>query len=229
MWVGLTLQISVIENHLSSTMKWLLLVLGLVFSLTESATATIYNYTSGPFTIAYDEDNLPTLRIFGKSRTVWYTSTTNETLISAAQVEERVQQNGGDFVFSSQVVEQCSQMQIFENGTRSGQQYSQVYFTGELCKKVPFELVFQAANVTDGWTNVTHLLFNLSLPNASVYNQLHLTYGCEKDELFYGFGAQYSKFNMKGERLPLFLSEQGVGRGYQPLSFFIDLVSPGAG
>ena len=210
-------------------MKSLLLLLGLLLSLAESATGTTYNYTSGPFTIAYDEDDLPTLRIFSKNRTEWYTSTTNETLISAAQVDEKVNQDGGNFVFSSQVVGQCSQMQVFQNGTRSGQQYPQVYFSGELCKKVHFELVFQAANVTDGWSNVTHLLFNLSLPNASVYNQLQLTYGCEKDELFYGFGAQYSKFNMKGERLPLFLSEQGVGRGYQPLSFILDLVSPGAG
>ena len=197
--------------------------------LTASATAVTFTYTSGPFSIVYDEDRLPKLQALRQGRAVWYTSTTNETLISAAQVEETVRQYGGNFIFSFKTVEQCSQMQISENGTRSGQGYPQVYFAGELCKKASFELVFQAANVTDGSSNVTHLLFNLSLSNASVYNQLQLTYGCEKDEQFYGFGAQYSKFNMKGVRLPLFLSEQGVGRGYQPLSFILDLFSPGAG
>lgn len=201
----------------------------LLFLLTASATAATFTYTSGPFTIVYNEDKLPKLRILREGRAVWYTSTTNDTLISAAQVEETVRQYGGDFIFSFKTVEQCSQMQISENGTRPDQGYPQVYFAGELCKKAYFELVFQAANVTDGSNNVTHLLFNLSLSNASVYNQLQLTYGCEKDEQFYGFGAQYSKFNMKGERLPLFLSEQGVGRGYQPLSFILDLFSPGAG
>ena len=201
----------------------------LLILLTASATATTFTYTSGPFTIVYDEAKLPKLRILreGRPAAVWYT--TNDTLISAAQVEEIVHQYGGDFIFSFKTVEQCSQMQISENGTRPGQGYPQVYFAGELCKKVYFELVFQAANLTDGSNNVTHLLFNLSLSNASAYNQLQLTYGCEKDEQFYGFGAQYSKFNMKGERLPLFLSEQGVGRGYQPLSFILDLFSPGAG
>ena len=197
--------------------------------LTASATAATFTYTSGPFTIIYNEEKLPKLQVFREGRAVWYTSTTNETLISAAQVVETVRQYGGDFIFSSETVQQCSQMQISENGTRHGQGYPQVYFAGELCKKAYFELVFQAANVTDGSSNVTHLLFNLSLSNASVYNQLQLTYGCEKDEQFYGFGTQYSKFNMKGERLPLFISEQGVGRGYQPLSFILDLFSPGAG
>ena len=201
----------------------------LLFLLAASTTAATFTYTSGPFTIFYDEDKLPKLQVLREGRTVWYTSTTNETLISASRVEETVRQYGGDFIFYFRTVQQCSQMQISENGTRPGQGYPQVYFAGELCKKAYFELVFQAANVTDGSNNVTHLLFNLSLSNGSVYNQLQLTYGCEKDEQFYGFGAQYSKFNMKGERLPLFLSEQGVGRGYQPLSFILDLFSPGAG
>ena len=105
-----------------------------------------------------------------------------------------------------------------------------------LCKEAEFELVFQAVDVDNpSSTPTTHLLFNLSLTDPSSssssgqFNQLRLTYGCEKDEQIYGFGAQYSKFNMKGERLPLFLSEQGVGRGLEPLTFLLDEVSPGAG
>ena len=79
-------------------------------------------------------------------------------------------------------------------------------------------------------TPTTHLIFNLSMANTSPsYNQLRLTYGCERDERVYGFGAQYSKFDMKGERVPLFLSEQGVGRGLEPLTFILDEASPGTG
>ena len=92
-------------------------------------------------------------------------------------------------------------------------------------------MLFQAQDLDNPTTPTTHLLFNLSLANSSShsFNQLRLTYGCERDEQIYGFGAQYSKFNMKGERLPLFLSEQGVGRGLEPLTFVLDEVSPGAG
>lgn len=64
---------------------------------------------------------------------------------------------------------------------------------------------------------------------SSEYNQLVLAYGCEKGEGFYGFGAQYSSFNMKGRVLPMFLSEQGVGRGLKPVTALLDAVSKGAG
>ena len=89
--------------------------------------------------------------------------------------------------------------------------------------------MFQAVSVPDTVQTVTHLIFNLTVASSSKYNQIHFTYGCEEDEQFYGFGAQYSKFNMKGQRLPLFLSEQGVGRGLWPLTWILDLFSPGAG
>ena len=100
-----------------------------------------------------------------------------------------------------------------------------------MCEEVEFELWFQAELISSPTTlPVVHLLFNLTfLSSAGKYNQLRLTYGCEKDEQIYGFGAQYSKFDVKGERLPLFLSEQGVGRGIEPLTFLLDYFSPGAG
>lgn len=103
---------------------------------------------------------------------------------------------------------------------------------GLLCGKEEFELWFQAELLQNSSVVSAHLLFNLSLLGSSgdhYYNQLRLTYGSEEDEQIFGFGAQYSRFNMKGERLPLFLSEQGVGRGIQPLTFVLNLFSPGAG
>jgi hypothetical protein len=34
----------------------------------------------------------------------------------------------------------------------------------------------------------------------------------------YGLGTQYTYLDMKGRRLPVWVSEQGVGRGLQPLT-----------
>ena len=45
---------------------------------------------------------------------------------------------------------------------------------------------------------------------SQTYNQIRLTYGCERNEGFYGFGAQYTFLNMKNKSGPIFLSEQGV-------------------
>lgn len=35
------------------------------------------------------------------------------------------------------------------------------------------------------------------------FNRIFLNYWCNTDELFYGFGVQYSHFNMKGRRVPI--------------------------
>ena len=45
------------------------------------------------------------------------------------------------------------------------------------------------------------------------------------DEAAYGFGVQYSAWNMKGRKLPIIVSEQGVGRGLQPLTDLLNLAS----
>lgn len=44
-------------------------------------------------------------------------------------------------------------------------------------------------------------------------------------EAVYGFGVQYSVWNMKGRVVPIIITEQGVGRGLQPLTSLLDLVS----
>lgn len=105
------------------------------------------------------------------------------------------------------------------------------YIHGVLCDGVAMEMSLQATEVDDdnGTSVHYHLMFNFSMAENIHYNQLHLVYGCEENEGFYGFGAQYSRFNMKGKVLPMFLSEQGVGRGLQPVTAMLDLISPGAG
>ena len=201
----------------------------LVLSIAACITQAAHTYKSGPFEIVYDPEKTPTLQIIRDEKTVWFTSRSNQTFVTAASVDEHVTQDGGNFVFTPKIAEECTKMRVTGNGSHSSSQgYDEVYFVGELCE-VTFELTFQAVDISDGENTVTHLLFYLSLLNASQYNQLRLTYGCERDEQFYGFGAQYSRFNMKGQRLPLFLSEQGVGRGVEPLTWLLDIFSPGAG
>lgn len=48
------------------------------------------------------------------------------------------------------------------------------------------------------------------------------------EEHFFGFGEQFTKFDLKGERVPVLVSEGGIGRGLQPLTFVANLLA-GAG
>ena len=92
----------------------------LIFAITchLSVIAGSHVFTSGPYTILYDETQTPTLRVTRDNRTVWYTPADNATFVTAALVDEAVEQNGGDFVFKTAVQEVCTNMQITRSGSR---------------------------------------------------------------------------------------------------------------
>jgi hypothetical protein len=198
-------------------------------------------YTSGPFTIYYSSEALPTLLVTQQDRVAWFTSSSHTPFLTAATITEAVTQIGGDYTFKTHTTDTCTKLEITDVGVSPparnsvGKQhqnkFSVFYMHGVLCGNVAMEMSLQATEVTDdnGTSVHNHLLFHFSIADGSPYNQLQLVYGCEETEGFYGFGAQYSSLNMKGKVLPMFLSEQGVGRGLWPVTEILDIVSPGAG
>ena len=75
--------------------------------------------------------------------------------------------------------------------------------------------------------NKQSLNFNVTLSEKS-YNRISLVYRSVKEEQFFGFGEQYTHFNMKGKKPFIFTEEQGIGRGDQPITFGANLTQ-GAG
>lgn len=67
------------------------------------------------------------------------------------------------------------------------------------------------------------LLLKVAVQDTAI-NRLRFTIPCDADEQFYGFGEQFSHFNMKGKKVPIWVQEQGIGRGDGPISFFMSLV-----
>jgi hypothetical protein len=56
------------------------------------------------------------------------------------------------------------------------------------------------------------------------------SYGCYESESFFGFGEQFTYFNLTGRVVPILVSEQGVGRGLQPITNYLNSeISPGVG
>ena len=53
-------------------------------------------------------------------------------------------------------------------------------------------------------------------------NSVSITLDAAVDELILGFGAQTSINNFKGHRVPIWIQEQGIGRGQQPISSLIN-------
>ena len=54
------------------------------------------------------------------------------------------------------------------------------------------------------------------------YNRVYLTHASFPEEGFFGFGTQYTYFDMKGHMVPILIREQGIGRGEQPITWAVD-------
>ena len=206
-------------------MNWKLLLLSLSIWIAPTV-AEIQNpvsFKTGNFVIHFDPSNLPTITVTqtGEEQPVWSSPKSSNKFVTAAKVNDTVSQIGGNFIFSDAPPEAiCSEAVITKVGSNDSS--AVVYLEGILCSKVGF--VVQFLGMLDDV-----LFFSATLTENDYYNQIRLSYACEEDEQFYGFGVQYSVFNMKGRRLPVFLSEQGVGRGLEPFTNILDALSPGAG
>lgn len=58
--------------------------------------------------------------------------------------------------------------------------------------------------------------------NSVGFNRLFLNYWCSRTEGFYGFGESFSVYNLRGRNVPILVSEQGVGRGEQPITDYLN-------
>ncbi|GLT88090.1 hypothetical protein SLE2022_061300 [Rubroshorea leprosula] len=72
-------------------------------------------------------------------------------------------------------------------------------------------------------------LRELNAAGSTEFNRVCFTYASEGNERFFGFGEQFSHMDFKGKRVPIFVQEQGIGRGDQPVTFAANLVSYRAG
>ncbi len=180
--------------------------------------------TIGPYRIEFDSSGLPRIKVLylypsgAPDRVLWFTSPSAENeLLVAERIQQTVTQIGGDYVIREKTLDNCSKSDLehFNADEKSVRIY------GNLCKNYSFVITFTVQ--THG-----HLGFNVTL-HTNYFNKIKFSYGCDKDESFYGLGQQYSHVDFKGQSVPLFISEQGIGRGAQPITLLFDYISPGSG
>ncbi|HON88140.1 MAG TPA: alpha-glucosidase, partial [Spirochaetales bacterium] len=61
------------------------------------------------------------------------------------------------------------------------------------------------------------------------YNRVVVNLEALPDEYVYGCGEQYSYFNLRGKKVPIWVQEQGVGRGFNAMKYAADIAAHGAG
>jgi alpha-glucosidase len=184
------------------------------------------SFQTGNFVVSFEgySPSTAAVKINHKSnpaKILWAT-TPGKNFIIAAKGHEIVEESRGSFSIEDETQFVCLKQSITGiHATASGIELDGFLECDSTLKKSPYRMIFSA--VSDN-----RLGFEVKIEDPEL-NRTYLTYKTEKKEHFFGFGEQFSRFDMKGERLPIFVMEQGVGRGIQPLTFFADLTAGSGG
>lgn len=97
----------------------------------------------------------------------------------------------------------------------------QLHFTESLDRApIDYQLTFSEKNEK-------HLEFDIDITAPSITDKdnsyrILLAYSSLPNEDFYGFGEQFSYSTLKGQKVPIFIREQGVGRGEEPVTCILN-------
>lgn len=188
-------------------------VAGDISPVSPEATGT---YTVGNFVVTFKEKSggavLNVAHGSRPGRSLWR-SIPGESFVSAARGRESVQNSRSHFTVEDDVRARLPD-QVVESIEKRG---DTLVFTGRLAgegEDAAYTLTFSPAS--DG-----RLRFVAEVEEP--YDRVYLTYASEPEERFFGFGAQYTYSDMKGRKVPIFIQEQGIGRGAQPITFGANL------
>ena len=157
-------------------------------------------------------------------RWLWYTLR-GQAFAAAAQGQEQVEEARGSYTISDRLSRTCTDQTIDAISYSPEAAYPALLVTGNLkC----------SGSSTIGYTlklsevDENQLAFDLSFSDPA-YNRAYLSYASDPDEHFFGFGEQFTFLDLKGQRVPIWASEQGIGRGQQPVTALVDLAARSGG
>ena len=184
----------------------------------------------GDYAVEWNNANGGQLTVRNTQGKILWQTLAGEPFVMAAQGNEHVTESRGMFKFRDNWQVVCTDQTvdlILQNKPGTMTLSGHVYCNDN--SSVLYNIDFEESN------NYPFLSMSIWLQNPETFQQsnqfdrIFLTYASSPDEHFFGFGEQFTYFDMKGKKIPIWVSEQGVGRGEQPLTFLADLTNGGAG
>ena len=186
----------------------------------------------GTFDVGWTVDNGGQLTVRNEAgRTLWQTLS-GEAFIFAAESVETVDENRGMFQFKDTWKRVCTRQSVeLISEYLPGES---VTFSGHLfCNdgtSVVYNIEFSVTKDNPEALSLTAWLIDeATYKQDEHFNRLFLSFASNADEHFFGFGEQFTYFDMKDKEVPIWVSEQGVGRGEEPITTGANLTNGGAG